>query len=976
MNILKKSEKINCQIKAFTLVELIVVILILAILATIAFISFSSQSWSARDSTRLSDMTSLKKWFEMYSISSGKYPTPDNFVSVVYSWGVVWNQWVAWEGIYKLIQKTLSKKVSDPLTEKDYNYSLASNNKEFQLAGNFENTVSLNGRFSPFDSVDKSFALGWTGAYVYITWNYNWVLLKVFTWSTYYFVPTPTLFWLSSSWADTVPYDDSFGSWVIYLPWINNFAEFDASQIYSTWGTKLTSTDILNLMQELQQAYSWSNVSTPAIMELQWADSSDLLSIWNWLLGNALWWSAWDWTAWGWIGWGWTDQPIVADFYVSKTGNNSNSWTINSPKLTIWWAISAIWTQTWKTVFVSAWTYIESVTLSRLWTKLYWESPSGTIITSSGTNTVAMNAIDQEINWFTLENTWTSKNVVSTSTSSWSKITNIIINAWPSWKWVNISSSDNLSIIWNVINAPTNGYWIYASSSAWVNIRNNKIHWAWIISIVSITNLNVINNHIAYSAYWFQSNDGAMTSWSFIGNTFVGNDTALLIDSNTIKVYNNIFAYNSFAAKWRSPYTSWNFNTMFWNWTNLSNYTLWANDRIEDPLFEANWYYDTLSNWSPAIDSWSGTAASLWLDSYTVRADWALDSGTADRWYHRTSWSAFAPIQYVKLYVSKSWNDTTWDGSSWNPYLTIQKAINVSKNYHEVNVWPWIYSETIYMTSTTWNWFTKIWLRLVWENKDTTSIANTASTSVTMSVPLASISGFTIGNTWSSKKIIHANVPFARISGNKINTWPSWQGIDTNSANSLDIVGNTITSPSWATWINNANSPNVKIRNNQIFWWQTWIQNGAGSNNIYLFNNYIANLNTWYNGDADNTVWNFVNNTFSGATGYGLVLHNNSLKVYNNIFINCYVWARWNSSAYTGWSHNTFYNITSPMYYTAWVQDITQNPLFEAGTNKVQSWSPTIDSGSGTAASLWLDGLSTRFDVQLDTWIVDRGYHQ
>lgn len=46
----------------FTLVELIVVIVILAILATIAFLSFWSQSSSARDSTRLSDLASISKW--------------------------------------------------------------------------------------------------------------------------------------------------------------------------------------------------------------------------------------------------------------------------------------------------------------------------------------------------------------------------------------------------------------------------------------------------------------------------------------------------------------------------------------------------------------------------------------------------------------------------------------------------------------------------------------------------------------------------------------------------------------------------------------------------------------------------------------------------------------------------------------------------------------------------------------------------
>jgi prepilin-type N-terminal cleavage/methylation domain-containing protein len=51
----------NKKLSAFTLVELIVVIVILAILATIAFLSFSSQSASARDSTRLADMSNIAK---------------------------------------------------------------------------------------------------------------------------------------------------------------------------------------------------------------------------------------------------------------------------------------------------------------------------------------------------------------------------------------------------------------------------------------------------------------------------------------------------------------------------------------------------------------------------------------------------------------------------------------------------------------------------------------------------------------------------------------------------------------------------------------------------------------------------------------------------------------------------------------------------------------------------------------------------
>ena len=121
---------------AFTLVELIVVIVILSILATIAFLSFSSQSSWARDSTRLSDVSSIKKSVEMFSVNSWLYPTPDTPTAFTYSGWVVWNQWTLWDNAYKLVKNTLSKKVTDPLSAWEYSYSLANNKREYQVAIN------------------------------------------------------------------------------------------------------------------------------------------------------------------------------------------------------------------------------------------------------------------------------------------------------------------------------------------------------------------------------------------------------------------------------------------------------------------------------------------------------------------------------------------------------------------------------------------------------------------------------------------------------------------------------------------------------------------------------------------------------------------------------------------------------------------------------------------------------------------------
>ncbi len=68
----------------FTLVELIVVITILAILWTIWFISFSWYSSSARDSVRISDLTNIQKWLDLYQVKVWSYPTPDN--ATTFSW--------------------------------------------------------------------------------------------------------------------------------------------------------------------------------------------------------------------------------------------------------------------------------------------------------------------------------------------------------------------------------------------------------------------------------------------------------------------------------------------------------------------------------------------------------------------------------------------------------------------------------------------------------------------------------------------------------------------------------------------------------------------------------------------------------------------------------------------------------------------------------------------------------------------------
>lgn len=65
--------KINRH-KGFTLIELLVVVSIIGVLATIVLSSLSEARSRARDTKRLTQITSLQKALELYYLDNGEYP--------------------------------------------------------------------------------------------------------------------------------------------------------------------------------------------------------------------------------------------------------------------------------------------------------------------------------------------------------------------------------------------------------------------------------------------------------------------------------------------------------------------------------------------------------------------------------------------------------------------------------------------------------------------------------------------------------------------------------------------------------------------------------------------------------------------------------------------------------------------------------------------------------------------------------------
>lgn len=132
----------HLNIRAFTLVELIVVITILAILATVGFISFQWYTSSSRDSVRLADLKNISKSFEINKTQLMAFPLPDNKVDISSSGTIFQYQW-------ELSTDTLKKELNifngwvDPVTKKPYWYVVNTNRNKYQIIGFLENSQEI-----------------------------------------------------------------------------------------------------------------------------------------------------------------------------------------------------------------------------------------------------------------------------------------------------------------------------------------------------------------------------------------------------------------------------------------------------------------------------------------------------------------------------------------------------------------------------------------------------------------------------------------------------------------------------------------------------------------------------------------------------------------------------------------------------------------------------------------------------------------
>ena len=120
----------------FTFVELIVVVSIIAIISTLWFLSYSGYLSGARDSQRKSDIAKISSSLKLYKQKRWIYPTPWTNFNLLYSWTIVWIQWLLNN---EVTLTTIDKVPNDPYVEIPYFYSITQNKQEFQLSLSLEN---------------------------------------------------------------------------------------------------------------------------------------------------------------------------------------------------------------------------------------------------------------------------------------------------------------------------------------------------------------------------------------------------------------------------------------------------------------------------------------------------------------------------------------------------------------------------------------------------------------------------------------------------------------------------------------------------------------------------------------------------------------------------------------------------------------------------------------------------------------------
>lgn len=582
----------NKNKKAFTLVELIVVITILAILWTIAFISLEWYSRQARDSKRISDIQSIEISLELFMINSWKYPLPDNWKTVSYSWELLRTQWVVWNIVASNLSRNLQKKPTDPLSNVEYIYSVTNSQREYEVMSIYEWDMIVKNNL-----INTSYAV--SNFKPRIEWTYNQVFVK----STNYIVPTPSIInseVLPLDFKDNPgAIDSSVISWwenmpdtnIVRVPVQTGALDINLSVYDGTIDSNSTDQDKIDAITAIQNAYSWTELANqePYSNIVSITESEDLIALANFTIlntgtppltttlisvpTNAAWWIS------------FTDldtntNQISWDLTITKATDESDIdsyvlywWSDSTTKLS-WQSSIATLSVTWSDLIynftenttVPTWaTYLLVYTKNANWEMTSWVS-------------VLMG--DNISGWIAI--LWTASYIYGTS--------NIVA-------WLAADSFGNIIVVWTTRYA-TNDWHIIKYDSEWVELWNKNIdsgsadagYWVAIDSsdnIIVVWNLSTVWYVKKYDSTWVEL-------WSLNTNMIYANSVAIDSLDNIIVWWtswdwnrdHNVIKYNNdWTLIWNKVYNT--STTSFWYWVAVDNFDniilVWDNLIGDDP---------------------------------------------------------------------------------------------------------------------------------------------------------------------------------------------------------------------------------------------------------------------------------------------------------------------------------------------------------------------------------------------------------
>ncbi len=143
-----------------------------------------------------------------------------------------------------------------------------------------------------------------------------------------------------------------------------------------------------------------------------------------------------------------------------------------------------------------------------------------------------------------------------------------------------------------------------------------------------------------------------------------------------------------------------------------------------------------------------------------------------------------APFDYAPkiIFVATYGDDLTGNGSSGNPFRTVQKGIDSARNGDIVKVYAGLYEENVLVNRS---------VSLMANGSEVTTIQGSETTDVVMmSSPWASISGFTVTGSGASHAGIMVNADFCRMTNNFLND--NYYGIELYGAENATLTGNNL----------------------------------------------------------------------------------------------------------------------------------------------------------------------------------------